>query len=239
MRTNIAQIQAFKTETIERYIAEQVPVVDNDEPLLNIATYKEEVEDEKGWSFIVLSVFTHITNKTFRSFIVTDEVYLDENEEEIEEEIIQPIQSRFHDFKPPVAKSVPTIIETSNVPVEVPPEKVPVPSSTISDETPESPEVKPSLDLLDPMDRDPAILSDSSDIAYETLEVEFIDDDADWEDEEFDDEPEEIYSGDESPDPDDIESPVSHDEEEEEVVSDVDDTELMARLEAKYGKLNN
>lgn len=173
--------------------------------------------------------------------VVPDDFDLEEvimEDELLLHEQLQSLQSRFHDFKPPV-KPVPTIVETSNVPDA--PEPVPVVAQTLIDtpeEIPEPPDQKPSMDLLDPMDTDPAILSDSSDIAYETLEVEFIDDDGDWEDEEFDDEPDEVYSGEESPDPDDIESPVSHDDEEEEVVSDVDDTELMARLEAKYGKLN-
>lgn len=174
-------------------------------------------------------------------------------EEEILRKVQQQQQSRFHDFSPPPVKSVPpvktvpTIIETTNVSDDSEPELEPepeqkAPKADLSDEIPEeidSPEQKPNrMALLDPMDHDPAILSDNSDIAYETLEVEFIDDDADWEDDEFDDEQDDNYSGDESPEPDDIESPVSHDEEEEEVVSDVDDTDLMARLEAKYGKLN-
>lgn len=170
-------------------------------------------------------------------------------EEEILRKVQQQQQSRFHDFSPPPVNTVPTIIETTNVSdesepefeLEPEPEKIP-PKADLSDEIPEeidSPEQNQNtMDLLDPMDHDPAVLSDNSDIAYETLEVEFIDDDADWEDDEFDDEQDNNYSGDESPEPDDIESPVSHDEEEEEVVSDVDDTDLMARLEAKYGKLN-
>lgn len=157
-----------------------------------------------------------------------------EDEEIFKEEILlEPIktQSRFHDFKvaekaaPEPPSSVPMIIETKSV------------LEQICEPNPEIPKPEEHMDLLD-IDRDPAILSDSSDTPYETLEVEFIDDDADWEDDEFDDEPDEIYSGDDSPEAEDIESPISHDEEEEEAISDVDDTELMARLEAKYGKLN-
>lgn len=81
-------------------------------------------------------------------------------------------------------------------------------------------------------DKEP-ILSDD-DTPYETLEVEFIDDDGDWEDDEEDDE--EPYSGDEyvASDEEDLEPHGEHEED----MSDVDDTDLMARLEAKYGKLS-
>lgn len=79
------------------------------------------------------------------------------------------------------------------------------------------------------------ILSDD-DTPYETLEVEFIDDDADWEDDEEDDEEGEPYSGDEyvASDEEDLEPVAEHEDD----MSDVDDTDLMARLEAKYGKLS-
>lgn len=194
----------------------------------------------------MLAISFHDNKSKFcLSFTDTDETYLDDDEimeEEILRQVQQQQQSRFHEFEraPAPVPPVPTIVETSNVrhsPEQKPADvRVDSPVEEPEEQHQQQPQ-RPLLDLLDPMDRDPAILSDNSDIAYETLEVEFIDDDADWEDEEFDDEPDEIYSGEESPDPDDIESPVSHDEEEE-VVSDVDDTDLMARLEAKYGKLN-
>uniref|UniRef100_A0A336M2W2 CSON011023 protein n=1 Tax=Culicoides sonorensis TaxID=179676 RepID=A0A336M2W2_CULSO len=181
---NNEQIQAFKTETIERYIAEQIPVT------------MQKINTDK----------------------IQDEMQPEMNEEEIEEAIIEPqqtsIKSRFHDFQAPPPKPVPQITETE--PISDENENL-IESKPIESEIESKTESKPVMDSLDPLERDPALLSDSSDVPYETLEVEFIDDDADWEDEEFDDEHDEIYSGGESPeDADDIDEPGSHNEDEEE-----------------------
>lgn len=49
VRTNIAQMQAFKAETIERYIAEQIPVIDSNVVEDGPTSYDEEdVPEEQG-----------------------------------------------------------------------------------------------------------------------------------------------------------------------------------------------